>query len=141
MFARAHRSPDPKSCSTLANFPLLDFSRAFKHPHIFLRFSAPPHFPALLSTPTFSRAYLLHCSFPLFFPISPIQCFQAPINSCILFHVRHLSAIPQQSHYCTLALQQHALESPFCLTIRSSRKFFCFLFYSSHCMLISYHNR
>ena len=85
MFARAHRAPDPTSSFTLAKFPVSG---------LFPRFWAPPHFPALLSTSTFSRAYLLLCYFPLFFPISPIQCFLAPINSCIFSHVRHLSPIP-----------------------------------------------
>ena len=57
MFARAHRSPDPKSSSTLANFPLLDFSRAFKHPHIFPRLLTALFFLSLF--PNF-----IHSMFP-----------------------------------------------------------------------------
>ena len=66
MFARAHRSPDPKSSSTLANFwgwtftELLStptFSRAFKHPHIFPRLLTALFFPSLF--PNF-----IHSMFP-----------------------------------------------------------------------------
>ena len=123
MFARAHRSPDPKSSSTLANFPLLDFSRAFKHPHIFPRLLTALFFLSLF--PNFIHSM---------FPSANQQLYTFPCSSLISY-----SLAIALFYTCAAVARIRVAILPYYKELANF--FLCFLLYSSYCMLISYHNR